>query len=158
MGFDEKTKQMASKLGTSIEVYNAIGWIAEMDNYPTKKLWEDGYTDKHTYGEVEELIKQYIRDSVPDDEIEPKYYWGDGEPIVMYEKRTKWVLMKNNTEIIDEMEYSDKDYEINGAGDILWNLIPLEMTDAAQNGEWDDIGFNWHYKGDCYTIRTKEQN
>jgi len=79
-------KQLASGLGTSIEVYNAIGWIAEMDNYPAKKLWENGYTDKHTYGEVEELIKQYIRETVPADEIEPKYYWGDGDPIIMDDK------------------------------------------------------------------------
>jgi hypothetical protein len=158
MNYNEKTKQLAQGLATSIEVYNAIGWIAEMDNYPAKKLWENGYTDKHTYDEVAELIKQYIRETVPADEIEPKYYWGDGEPIVMCEKRTKWVLMKNNTEIIDEMEYSDEEYEINGTGDILWSLIPLEMTDAAQNGEWDQEGFNWHYKRDYYIIKPLKQN
>ena len=80
------TEQEANSLETSIEVYNAIGWIAEMDNYPAKKLWENGYTDKHTYEEVTELIKQYIRENVPKDEIREKYYWGDGEPIVMYDE------------------------------------------------------------------------
>ena len=79
----EKTEQMASSLETSIEVFNAIGWIAEMDNYSAKKLWEDGYTDKHSYNEVTELIKQYIREIIPADEIVSKYYWGDGDPIVM---------------------------------------------------------------------------
>lgn len=78
------TEQEASGLETSIEVYNAIGWIAGMDNYSAKKLWEDGNTDKHSYEEVEELIKQYIRETVPVDEIREKYYWGDGEPIVMF--------------------------------------------------------------------------
>ena len=71
---------------------------------------------------------------------------------------TKWVLMKNNSEIIDEMEYSDEDYKINGAGDILWNLIPADMVDAAEKGEWDYEGFNWSYKGDFYIIKTLEQN
>ena len=82
----EKTEQMASSLETSIEVFNAIGWIAEMDNYSAKKLWEDGYTDKHSYNEVTELIKQYIREIIPADEIVSKYYWGDGDPIVMFEE------------------------------------------------------------------------
>jgi len=80
----EKTEQMASSLETSIEVFNAIGWIAEMDNYSAKKLWEDGYTAKHSYNEVVVLIKQYIREIIPKDEIASKYYWGDGDPIVMY--------------------------------------------------------------------------
>ena len=86
MQYDEKMEQMANRLATSIAVYNAIGWIADMDNYPAKKLWEDGYTDKHTYDEVAELIKQYIRENIPKDEIDSKYYWGDGEPIVMFEE------------------------------------------------------------------------
>ena len=72
----EETKQMANRLATSIEVFNAIGWIADMDNYPAKKLWEDGYTDKHSYDEVEELIKQYIRENIPENEIDSKYYRG----------------------------------------------------------------------------------
>jgi len=70
---------------------------------------------------------------------------------------TKWVLEKNGKEIIDEIEYSDEDYEINGASDVLWCLIPLEMTDEAEKGEWDYIGFTWSYNGDFYTIRTLEQ-
>jgi len=71
---------------------------------------------------------------------------------------TKWVLEKNGKEIIDEIEYSDRDYKINGASDVLWSLIPLEMTDEAEKGEWDYFGFNWSYNGDIYTIRTSEQN
>jgi hypothetical protein len=86
MNYDEETKQMANGLGTSIEVYNAIGWIAQQDNYSAKKLWEDGYTDKHSYDEIEELIKQYIREIIPKDEIDSKYYWGDGDPIVMFDE------------------------------------------------------------------------
>ena len=83
----EEMEQMASGLETSIEVYNAIRWIADLDNYPAKKLWEDGYTDKHSYDEVEELIKQYIRETIPEYEIRSKYYWGkDGDPIIMYEE------------------------------------------------------------------------
>ena len=82
----EKMEQMANRLATSIEVYNAIGWIAQQDNYSAKKLWEDGYTDKHSYNEVAELIKQYIRENIPADEIDSKYYWGDGDPIVMFEE------------------------------------------------------------------------
>lgn len=69
---------------------------------------------------------------------------------------TKWVLEKNGKEIIDEMEYSDEDYEINGASDILCSLIPLEMIDNAEKGEWDYIGFNWNHNGDIYTIRPLE--
>ena len=87
MNYNEENKQLALGLGTSIEVYNAIGWIADLDNYSAKKLWEDGYTDKHSYDEVEELIKQYIRENIPEDEIDSKYYWGkDGDPIIMYEE------------------------------------------------------------------------
>ncbi len=71
---------------------------------------------------------------------------------------TKWVLMKNNSEIIDEMEYSDEDYKINGAGDILWNLIPADMVNEAEKGEWDQEGYNWIYKGDFFIIKTIEQN
>jgi hypothetical protein len=83
----EEMEQMASGLETSIEVYNAIRWIADLDNYPAKELWENGYTDKHSYDEVEELIKQYIREIIPVDEIKSKYYWGkDGDPIIMYEE------------------------------------------------------------------------
>ena len=82
----EEMEQMANGLETSIEVYNAIRWIAQQDNYSAKKLWEDGYTDKHSYDEVEELIKQYIRETIPEDEIRSKYYWGDGDPIIMYEE------------------------------------------------------------------------
>ena len=82
----EEMEQMANGLETSIEVYNAIRWIAQQDNYSAKKLWEDGYTDKHSYDEVTELIKQYIRENIPKDEIDSKYYWGDGEPIVMFEE------------------------------------------------------------------------
>jgi len=82
----EEMEQMANSLETSIEVFNAIGWIAEMDNCSAKKLWENGYTDKHTYEEVTELIKQYIREIIPKDEIASKYYWGDGDPIVMFEE------------------------------------------------------------------------
>ena len=83
MNYEEK-KQIANRLATSIEVYNAIGWIAQQDNYPAKKLWEDGFTDKHSYDEVEELIKQYIRENIPKDEIDSIYYWGkDGDPIIM---------------------------------------------------------------------------
>ena len=85
MNYDEKTEQKANSLATSIEVYNAIRWIADLDNYSAKKLWENGYTDKHSYNEVDELIKQYIRENIPVDEIDSKYYWGDGEPIVMNE-------------------------------------------------------------------------
>jgi hypothetical protein len=80
------TEQEANSLETSIEVYNAIGWIAEVDNYPAKKLWENGYTDKHSFDEVTELIKQYIRETIPKKEIRKKYYWGDGELIVMYDE------------------------------------------------------------------------
>ena len=86
MNYNEETEQMANRLGTSIEVYNAIGWIADMDNYSAKKLWENGNTDKHSYDEVTELIKQYIRESIPKEEIDSKYYWGDGDPIVMYDE------------------------------------------------------------------------
>ena len=86
MNYDEENKQIALGLGTSIEVYNAIGWIADLDNYSAKKLWENGYTDKHSYDKVEELIKQYIRENIPEDEIDSIYYWGDGDPIVMYEE------------------------------------------------------------------------
>ncbi len=82
----EEMEQMANGLETSIEVYNAIGWIADMDNYSAKKLWENGNTDKHSYDEVTELIKQYIRETIPVDEIDSKYYWGDGDPIVMFEE------------------------------------------------------------------------
>ena len=71
---------------------------------------------------------------------------------------TKWVLIKNGKEIIDEMNYSDVDFKINGASDVLWGLLPLEMTDEAEKGEWDYIGFTWHYNGDTYIIRTLEQN
>lgn len=71
---------------------------------------------------------------------------------------TRWVLEKNGTEIIDEMEYSDEEYEKKGYGDILWELIPREMVDDAEKGEWDYIGFTWSYNGDTYTIRTLEQN
>ena len=85
MNYDEKTEQKANSLATSIEVYNAIRWIADLDNYSAKKLWENGYTDKHSYNEVDELIKQYIRENIPVDEIDSKYYWGDGDPIVMNE-------------------------------------------------------------------------
>ena len=71
---------------------------------------------------------------------------------------TKWVLEKNGKEIIDEIEYSDEDLKINGASDVLWNLIPLEMIDDAEKGEWDYIGFTWSYNGDTFTIRTSKQN
>ena len=87
MNYNEENEQLAHGLETSIEVFNAIRWIADLDNYSAKKLWEDGYTDKHSYDEVEELIKQYIREIIPEDEIKSKYYWGkDGDPIIMYEE------------------------------------------------------------------------
>ncbi len=86
MNYNEENEQLVLGLETSIEVFNAIRWIAQQDNYSAKKLWENGYTDKHTYDEVKELIKQYIREIIPVDEIDSKYYWGDGDPIVMFEE------------------------------------------------------------------------
>ena len=71
---------------------------------------------------------------------------------------TKWVLEKNGTEIIAHLEYSVRDYKINGIAGVLWSLIPPEMTLEAEKGEWDYIGYTWRYDGDVYTIRTLEQN
>ena len=71
---------------------------------------------------------------------------------------TKWVLEKNRNEIIDHLEYSARDHKINGLADVLWSLIPPEMTLEAEKGQWDYIGYRWRYDGDIYTIRTLEQN
>ncbi len=71
---------------------------------------------------------------------------------------TKWVLEKNRNEIIDHLEYSASDHKINGLADVLWSLIPPEMTLDAEKGQWDYIGYTWRYDGDIYTIRTLEQN
>ena len=45
---------------------------------------------------------------------------------------TKWVLEKNGTEIIAHLEYSVRDYKINGIAGVLWSLIPPEMTLEAE--------------------------
>ena len=67
---------------------NLLSWLSSnLNRYAiAEELYQDGYTDKHSYDEVEELIKQYIREIIPEDEIRSKYYWGDGEPIVMFEE------------------------------------------------------------------------
>ena len=69
---------------------------------------------------------------------------------------TKWILEKNRNEIIDHLEYSASDHKINGLTDVLWSLIPPEMTLEAEKGQWNYIGYIWRYDGDIYTIRTLE--
>jgi hypothetical protein len=58
-------------------VMDALTKIAKEDETDLEKLWQDGYTEKHSSEEVEVMVKTYIREVKPEDmEDRPFYNWG----------------------------------------------------------------------------------
>ena len=62
-----------------------------------------------------------------------------------------WELRKNGQVIATE-EQSGEDMEMNGRGYMLDAIIPDEHADAAQEGEWDEEGFNYSIGEDFYVV------
>lgn len=52
-----------------------------------------------------------------------------------------WVLIKNGKEVVEMATFDTEDIRVNGRGDVLEALIPLEHLDAAERGEWNPEGF-----------------
>lgn len=63
-----------------------------------------------------------------------------------------WELRKNGHEVIATEEQSGEDMEMNGRTYMLDAIIPDEHADAAQEGEWDEEGFNYSIGEDFYVV------
>lgn len=108
-----------------------------------------------------DAVREHDDGTIYDLVVEP---WGivrlneDGfrESVPMYRVRTRpyiWELRKNiGREVIAQMEQSGEDMETNGRGYMLDAIIPDEHADAAQDGEWDEEGFNYHVGEDFYVV------
>ena len=57
-------------------IMDALTKIAREDETDLEKLWQDGYTEKHSSEEVEEMVKAYIRENVKPEDMEEFYNWG----------------------------------------------------------------------------------
>lgn len=61
---------------TSDEIIAALEEIAQQDGTTLKQIWEDGYTPKHTYEEVNKMVIKHIKENVKPEELEEYYNWG----------------------------------------------------------------------------------
>lgn len=87
---------------------------------------------------IVKLTEDGVRESIPEYRVRPRPYI--------------WELRKNGREVIARMEQSGEDYETNGRGYMLDAIVPDEHADAAQAGEWDESGFNYHVGEDYYVV------
>ncbi len=72
----DEREQMAMGLETSLEVMDALQAIAEEDGVSVLQVWQDGYTPVRDADAVLEAVRDYIRETIPEDDREEEYYWG----------------------------------------------------------------------------------
>ena len=72
----DEQEQMAMGLETSLEVMDALQAIAGEDGVSVMQVWQDGYTPARGADAVLEAVRDHIRETIPEDEQEEKYYWG----------------------------------------------------------------------------------
>ena len=59
--------------------------------------------------------------------------------------------------VVCSVEQTLEDYEIDGRGDALANLLPLELLDSANDhGEWHEEGLLFTHEGQEYLVRCKQ--
>lgn len=64
-----------------------------------------------------------------------------------------WELVDETGKVLRSVEQPQSEYEVNGAGDALALLLPLEHFDSAEEGEWDVNEFVYQYEGKTYLVR-----
>jgi len=59
--------------------------------------------------------------------------------------------------VVCSIEQTAEEYEVDGRGDALANLLPLELLDSANDhGEWHEEGLLFTHEGQQYLVRCKQ--
>lgn len=65
-----------------------------------------------------------------------------------------WELLEGN-KVIVRLEQDPDDYQINGRGYVLADIIPEEHSEDAECGVWNEEGFVYEHAGKVYTVRRR---
>lgn len=57
--------------------------------------------------------------------------------------------------VVCSVEQTLEEYEVDGRGDALASLLPLEMIDSANCGEWNEEGLLFEHEGQQYLVRCR---
>ena len=66
-----------------------------------------------------------------------------------------WIGPDAQETVIRSIEQTKDEYEVDGRGDALANLLPLEMVDPANAGEWNEEGLIFTHEGETYLVRCR---
>ena len=66
-----------------------------------------------------------------------------------------WICPDAQETVIRSIEQTQVEYEVDGRGDALASLLPPEMIDAANSGEWAEEGLVFTHEGQQYLVRCR---
>jgi hypothetical protein len=57
--------------------------------------------------------------------------------------------------VVCSVEQTVEEHETNGRGDALANLLPVELIDSANAGEWNEEGLLFEHDGETFLVRCR---